>query len=690
MTGFSDVADEYRAAGWLGVMPLPPGQKSPPPLGFTGKYAAIPNDELIETWKESNPNGNVGLHLMDGVIGIDVDHYDHKQGGVTFEKAKSLWGELPSTARSSAREGISGIYFFRVPGGLHFPGEIEIDGTADIEIIQVAHRYAVVWPSINPKNMQQYVWTDVDGSPLSGIPNTETLPELPASWIEGLMSREGMHMGAGREKSRLGSQEAADRLSGFLQGEMCPVVSERLSVALSALEEPGNRHDAALLHTMALVGMGHDGHDGVLVALSALEEEFVALVSADRDGADSEFDRLIQGAVERLQGNQIAEDPCAAVEEVSEEDLFEAEVEKEVRRIKIKEEAKIRAHVEMFGELNVPMALTVEQLEEFAGEEEDWLVDGLIPRDGVSIIAAEKKAGKSTIIQKLAEALATGGMFLDTFQTHQVNGTIMIFDLELPEQKLGLWSIRNGIKDLPNVEIASLRGHVWDMNASDKRHRAKMVEYLKSINCKMLIVDPVGPYLRMLGLDECDATQAGSALDTLISLQVEAEIDTLLLTLHTGHGNKERARGSSVLMDIPDVNISLRKKGDDSPIRLLSAYGRDVDVDTISFQYDMETGSLDLVDDNDKIAQDRDDDTIHVLEILEDSPGLSKNRLQQAMKIRVPGCGEKRAMAALKQAVSRAFVSEMKAGDGQRAAVCHTLTGAGELELQHARAAQGA
>ena len=43
--------------------------------------------------------------------------------------------------------------------------------------------------------------------------------------------------------------------------------------------------------------------------------------------------------------------------------------------------------------------------------------------------------------------------------------------------------------------------------------------------------------------------------------------------------------------------------GSDSPVRTFSATGRDVDVDTISFQYDKETGNLVLVDDKDAKEQ---------------------------------------------------------------------------------------
>ena len=270
VVGYAAVADEYRAAGWMDVLPLPFGKQFPPPYGYTGGHAATPTDALIEEWKTANPRGNVALHIPDGVIGIDVDQYDHKRGGETLRRAEALWGALPATFRSSSRPAPSGIYFFRVPAGLHFPGKLEIDGLSDIEIIQSAHRYAVVFPSISPKTNKVYQWFAPNQStPLDGIPTVDELPELPAAWLAGLKDQGGMVMGDGRAKVRMSAEVAAERLSAFTDGDMCPLVSARLTEALSSLEEPGNRHDAALLHTMALVGMGHDGHAGILSALES-------------------------------------------------------------------------------------------------------------------------------------------------------------------------------------------------------------------------------------------------------------------------------------------------------------------------------------------------------------------------------------------------------------------------------------
>lgn len=143
---FSDIAAPWRAAGWLGTIPLPEKAKNPPPVGWTGRNAGFASDAQIAQWcddpKYRNPN--LGLHLgwpvvVNGieceVLGIDVDHYvdgdKQKLGGDQLAALESQLGPLPPTWVSTARarnddgtdrgDWISGIRFYLVPRGLARP-----------------------------------------------------------------------------------------------------------------------------------------------------------------------------------------------------------------------------------------------------------------------------------------------------------------------------------------------------------------------------------------------------------------------------------------------------------------------------------------------------------------------------------------------------------------------------------------
>ena len=77
--GYADVVDSYMERGWPSVLPLPPGQKCPPPEGFTGKAAQQPSSAHVDRWRREHPNGNPALYLVDGLICVDIDNYAKKQ-----------------------------------------------------------------------------------------------------------------------------------------------------------------------------------------------------------------------------------------------------------------------------------------------------------------------------------------------------------------------------------------------------------------------------------------------------------------------------------------------------------------------------------------------------------------------------------------------------------------------------------
>ena len=105
----------YRQVGWSPV-PLPPGRKHPPPVGWTGYAAPVASGADVQAWIDGGKAScNVGLRLPDGVLGLDVDAYDGKPGEGTMLAAINRLGTLPRIVRSTSRgaEDLSGIRFFR-------------------------------------------------------------------------------------------------------------------------------------------------------------------------------------------------------------------------------------------------------------------------------------------------------------------------------------------------------------------------------------------------------------------------------------------------------------------------------------------------------------------------------------------------------------------------------------------------
>lgn len=210
LEAYGQWAEHYRRALWVGVLPLPHNAKTPPPGGYTGRKAdKAPDDAKIAEWVRTRAGGNLCLRMPGDVIGIDVDDYEYtyqpkdpdtgelatepdgspllatgvKTGNITLGGLEDELGPLPATWRSSSRgDGPSGIRFYRVPSGLLWG-----DFGEHLEAIWWGHRYAVVWPSVNPDSGMRYLWIDDRegdeaewGAP---PPKVTDLPDLPESWV---------------------------------------------------------------------------------------------------------------------------------------------------------------------------------------------------------------------------------------------------------------------------------------------------------------------------------------------------------------------------------------------------------------------------------------------------------------------------------------------------------------------------
>jgi bifunctional DNA primase/polymerase-like protein len=291
----------YRAAGWRGVLPIgkQPRKKYPPPLAYTGHGKPDPSGADIEAWLDGpEADRNIGLRLPAGVLGLDVDAYGGKQGGARLDELTAQYGPLPPTWISSAREGVSGIRFYRVPTvidghEINWPGE----AAKHIELIQHGHRYAVVWPSINPEaGDATYEWRRDDlppGHPTDPVPRIDGLPWLPESWVRGLMLPY-----ARTDKATLGSGDLAAYWEGLRTGgERCPVVQGVLDRGLADLRSTdGSRHETARDTVRALVALGGEGHRGVQTAVEQVSRLFAEAVGPERI-ANGEWHRLLVGGI---------------------------------------------------------------------------------------------------------------------------------------------------------------------------------------------------------------------------------------------------------------------------------------------------------------------------------------------------------------------------------------------------------
>ena len=364
---FRSSAEKYRASGFLGTLPLPPGEKYPPPTGYTGGGRPQPTDGQIARWLAGEdehqpwaPRGNIALRLaevppefwggrddlpfayagnnVDGweLMGIDVDNYQKgdgppKEGLRELAELETRLGALPATVLSGARlETGSCIAVFLVPKGYRFTGK----AAAAIEIIQKRHRYMMVHPSTNPDaDDALYEWASGVPSTLTtvgvdklirfdgGLPSIADVTVLPQAWFSHLS-----HGGMSESDDPI-SDLTPSELLDWLQGRpgygdaMCRVMQRATDEWVEKIEASSNSHDMIRNAHWRVLNLAAEGHVGVNAALDAIGEAGypAALGKRDVETLGSEVNRSVLGALDKIQpryarangGTYVPEDTCA-------------------------------------------------------------------------------------------------------------------------------------------------------------------------------------------------------------------------------------------------------------------------------------------------------------------------------------------------------------------------------------------
>lgn len=264
--GYAAVAQQYRANGFA---PIPVKGKTPPPAGCTGRTGEV-TDAKIAEWIASAEWGKQNVALRaEGYIAIDVDAgYAGKVGDLTMKALEAELGELPATISSTAREPwlLSGEenpsrqHFYRVPAGLRF-----IEGFTDVEIVQAAHRYSVVWPSVHPETGTTYRFYSYDGEQLDGMPSIDDFEELPDAWLDRLVIPED-----GNTERTGYAGPVADWLAQLSTGEPSLFVKEWMR----SIPDDFN-HDALIRLQASAVNLGIQGEFGVPQALEELRKAWL-------------------------------------------------------------------------------------------------------------------------------------------------------------------------------------------------------------------------------------------------------------------------------------------------------------------------------------------------------------------------------------------------------------------------------
>jgi hypothetical protein len=336
-------------------------------------------------------------------------------------------------------------------------------------------------------------------------------------------------------------------------------------------------------------------------------------------------------------------------EETEAEALLRRKIEDERIRLRVNAEAK-RLEAEAAGAtVELPRKVRLTEFLAEPDEDPEWRFEELWPTGGNILLAAQFKAGKSTMIGNIVRSLADGDDFLDRFAAEQAR--VVVIDDELDPRTWRRWLRDQGVRNTDAIELISLRGRTSTFDVLDPSMRARWAEHIAGAD--VLLFDCLRPVLDGLGLSE--DKEAGRFLVGFDALKAEAGISESIMVHHMGHG-ASRSRGDSRLLDWPDANWRMLRPntGDDddeidpSGPREFEAYGRDVAIPRTVLEYEQLTRHLSLGEGR---AQDPDAEQIiaDVLSTVRGNPGISKNALEKALS----GQGAPYRRAALRKVTDR-------------------------------------
>ena len=318
-------------------------------------------------------------------------------------------------------------------------------------------------------------------------------------------------------------------------------------------------------------------------------------------------------------------------QEVDDTGAFEKDVDAEVRRLRVREAARLRLGSDKQGPA-IPFDAGL--LHEILArpEEEAYRIQGLLPSQSSMLVVAQRKTGKTTLMLNLARSLLTAEPFLGMFTVRPPaeSGRVAILNYEVSGAQLGRWAQQVGLPS-DRLLLVNLRGRRDPLAHNDDR--SQLADLLRGHKVESLIVDPFGR--AYTGSSQNDSGEVGRWLVDLDRFaRSEVGAFDLVLTAHAGW-NAERSRGSSALEDWADSIVTMTL-GSDGESRYLRAVGRDVAVDEDLLRFDPETRLLSLtgIGGRKQAQQSAKADALAgpVCGYVREHPGASVGEIREAMR----------------------------------------------------------
>lgn len=117
--------------------------------------------------------------------------------------------------------------------------------------------------------------------------------------------------------------------------------------------------------------------------------------------------------------------------------VVESAVDEELERLRVRAEARRRFDAERDPNRDRPLVVT--WLDDEPDDDVDWRVEGLLAAGGRMLLAAQAKAGKTTLAANLCHALLTGYPFLGRHRVRRVDGAVAFLNFEVTDRQARRW-----------------------------------------------------------------------------------------------------------------------------------------------------------------------------------------------------------------------------------------------------------
>lgn len=236
---------------------------------------------------------------------------------------------------------------------------------------------------------------------------------------------------------------------------------------------------------------------------------------------------------------------------------------------------EIRLQAEPFDQFDVmklPKARTLEQLRSEADPENDYLVAELLSMDGISLLTARPKVGKSTLARQLIASINSGKPFLNR-DTRKGKCLYLALEEKLSEVK----------KHFIDLKVEDEKGIAIHCGVAPKNPLEWLQLLIENFNPQLIVIDPIFRFLR--AKDGNSYSEITGLFEPLVKIAREGSCH--ILCVH--HANKgegtdgNETLGSTAIFAAVDASIFMKLKDKARTIYSMQRYGTEIEESVLGF-----------------------------------------------------------------------------------------------------------